>query len=97
MEYALVWTPEAHDTLAQIVSYLDASNPSAGDTLLIQVDKSLALIARMPYMHAAVPEKPGLRRCVVDRHTALYYRVAGEQVELLSFFDTRQDPSKRKL
>ncbi len=93
MDYQLVWTTEARTTLEQLVSYLDESNPQAGDKLLMQVDKSLSLLARMPLMYAAAPQKAGIRRCLIDRHTALYYRVTGQQVELLSFFDTRQDPT----
>lgn len=60
MEYSLVWTPEARSTLEQLVNYLDRSNPQAGDKLLMQVDKSLALIVRMPFMYAVIPEKAGL-------------------------------------
>jgi plasmid stabilization system protein ParE len=93
MEYSLVWTPEARSTLEEVVSYLDKANPQAGDKLLMQVDRSLSLIIRMPFMYTAIPEKAGLRRCLVGRHIAMYYRIDGGQVTLLSFFDTRQDPA----
>ncbi len=55
MEYQLVWTTEARTTLEQVVSYLDKSYPQAGDKMLMQVDKSLSLLARMPFMYAASP------------------------------------------
>ena len=71
MEYSLVWTLEARSTLEQLVDYLDESNPQAGDKLLMQVDKSLSLIAKMPFMYAAVPGKAGLRRCLLGHHTAV--------------------------
>ncbi len=97
MDYRLVWTIEARTSLAQLVSYLDELHPSAGDQLLIQVDKSLSLISGMPFMYAVIPEKTGVRRCVLDRYTVLCYRIGEAQVELLSFFDSRQDPAKRSI
>lgn len=55
MEYQLVWTNEARSTLEQIIASLDETNPQTGDNLLVQLDKCLSLIARMPHMYAATP------------------------------------------
>lgn len=97
MEYQLVWTNEAHSTLEQLIAGLDEINPQAGDNLIMQLDKCLSLIARMPHMYAATSQKPAVRRCLINRHTALYYRINGQLVELLSFFDTRQNPTRLDL
>lgn len=40
----------------------------------------------------------GIRRCPVNKHLQLYYRpLGGDELELLAFFDTRQDPDKLRL
>lgn len=38
-----------------------------------------------------------IRFCPINDHTALYYRPLPETVELLTIFDTRQNPDKLKL
>jgi hypothetical protein len=35
----------------------------------------------------------GLRRCIVNRHTVLYYRINQENIEVINIKGTRQSPS----
>jgi len=44
-----------------------------------------------------VDEAANIRKVRVGKQTDLYYRLAGDDLLLLTFFDTRQDPGKLKL
>ncbi len=34
---------------------------------------------------------PGLRRCTITEYTSLIYRINGDKIELITFFDNRAD------
>lgn len=61
-----------------------------------KIEKSLRLIAQRPEMYPA-SQQTSIRRCVISKQTSLYYRVKKYNIELLTFFDTRQDPKKQNL
>jgi plasmid stabilization system protein ParE len=61
------------------------------------IEQNLNLIALQPDMFPAAGKKTSIRRCVISKQTSLYYRVRERHIELLTFFDTRQHHSKKKL
>lgn len=48
----------------------------------------------VPHIGVASRINPSVRKLLITKHNALYYSVVGNEVTLLDFFDTRQDPSK---
>lgn len=63
---------------------------------ITKLDKSIEQIATHP---KSCPESQlfkGLYKCVVTRQTSLYYRTGKEEIEVITLFDNRQDPSKLK-
>ena len=63
----------------------------------VKIEQSLNLIAKQPEMYPATGQKTSIRRCVISKQTSLYYRVNKYNIELLTFFDTRQHPSNKRL
>ncbi len=55
----------------------------------------LANSARVEYQ--LVNESANIRKVRVSKQTDLYYRLAGDDLLSLTFFDTRQDPGKLRL
>jgi hypothetical protein len=45
------------------------------------------MIARDPEMFAFVPEAPGYHKCVVTKHTVMYYKVENNIVTIYSLWD----------
>ena len=41
--------------------------------------------------------KKGVRRCFITKHNAMYYKVKGKEVEIITIHDTRSDPKSLKL
>lgn len=48
-------------------------------------------------MYPATDRRDNVRRCVITKQTILYYRVRKNKIELITLFDSRQNPLKRKL
>lgn len=61
-----------------------------------KIEKALELISKSPEICPSTSVK-NVRRCVITEQTTLYFRIINLEIELLTFFDTRQHPKKRKL
>jgi plasmid stabilization system protein ParE len=59
--------------------------------------KKIGQITKMPHMYEASSKKKRIRRCVVSKQIALYYRAKKNEIEIVTIQDTRQNPKKLKL
>lgn len=57
-------------------------------------NRKIGLLEIVPHIGVASRINPSVRKLLITKHNALYYSVVGNEVTLLDFFDTRQDPSK---
>ena len=57
---------------------------------------SLNKIRNNPELFPKSEVNKKLHKCVVSKQTILFYRFTDKQVFIVSFFDTRQDPTKIK-
>jgi hypothetical protein len=48
-------------------------------------------------MCPVIDVKRNIHRCVVVKQVSLFYRIKSSHIELLLFWDNRQNPSKLKL
>jgi plasmid stabilization system protein ParE len=62
-----------------------------------KIEKILKSIAEQPEMFPASNQRTSIRRCVITKQTILFYRISSFDIELLAFFDTRQNPRKTQL
>jgi plasmid stabilization system protein ParE len=97
------WSPQAIADLERIIAYLENE---WGDKVVREfvenLDKKLTSITLMPEMYPESEMKSGVRRCLLTKHNALYYRVINneieiEAIEIITIFDNRQDTNKLKL
>jgi len=61
-----------------------------------KLDKSIEIIKTQPESFPESEKKIGLRKCVVTKQTTLYYRYNSKRIDIVTIFDTRQDPGKLK-
>ena len=85
------WTDTAEDSyLAFLQTAYDQSARSA--LILDEALEKLLERLRQFKRHCPPLEKiPGLRRCLVTSHIGLVYDVSGEEITIISVFDTRSD------
>jgi plasmid stabilization system protein ParE len=55
--------------------------------------KTINQIANTPSMCPESEIKKNVRRCVVTKHTILFYRVNKKEIEIITIQDTRQNPA----
>ena len=91
------WTPESKITYLKILAYLDESwSQRELQNFVDTVENVINQIIDEPYMFGASPKKKNIRKGFVTKHTTLYYRIKpGEkEIELLTFWDNRQNPDR---
>jgi plasmid stabilization system protein ParE len=97
MVYKIIWSPKAKDTYYQILEYLESnwSNKEVND-FVNRTEEVLAFIAANPSQYIK-SVKADIHKSVLVKQVSLFYRIKPNIIELLLFWDNRQDPSKLKL
>lgn len=95
----IVWSPRAKSDYLNLLAYLQQN---WGQTVVRQFAKrmndQLLIIQQNPNIYPKANRSSLIRRCVVTKQITLYYkRSKGSQVEIITLFDTRQNPMKRPL
>ncbi len=95
MAYEIVWLPKAAKRYNEIIEWLR----------LNWSDKEIAsFIARTKIVLDMISTNPSLYRksgkenvheAIITKHNLLLYRKKRNKVELMTFFDTRQNPAKK--
>jgi plasmid stabilization system protein ParE len=92
------WTPRAISEFQKAVDYLEIE---WGDTVrkayIARIEFVIELIKKFPTLYPTTSSRPGVRRCVITKHNSLYYRIADDYIEILTFYDNRSNPKKSKL
>lgn len=99
MAYKIIWTPRAEKNFSDIESYLQKKwNTHVILTFIDKVDHLLQIISNNPDIFPEINKKNKVRRCVVVKQVSLFYKINEnqKQVDLLTFWDTRQNPKKLK-
>ena len=97
MPYEIIWSPTARKNYFSILGYLhDNWTRKELNAFVKKTISNLDLIADNPRLFQYSPESNTFR-CLVVKQVSLYYRLKGETIELLTFWDNRQDPSSLKL
>ncbi|HET8861278.1 hypothetical protein [Marivirga sp.] len=97
MNYTVKWLPEAELTYTLVLDYLDKNWTSKEISKFItRTNEVINFISKNPKQYF-YSNKKNVYRAVVTTHVSLYYKIQPTKVELLIFWDTRQDPGKLKL
>ena len=95
MANKIVWLPKAERRYEEIIDWLHEHwTDKEIAKFVASTDEVIELIRINPEIYQP-SEKRHIRQAIVTKHNILLYRKKGNKVELLTFFDTRQDPSKK--
>lgn len=99
MSYSLHWTTESARTLQQNLEYLeDEWDNQVINKFLDRVEEVLENIKANPKLYPLHRPKDTVHRCVVHKRIILYYKVVDDShIDLLTFWNTYQDPDKLKV
>ena len=95
---SVVWSSRAKNDYFEILEYLDKHwNRNVTIRYIERVDTVISTIQASPQLFPTSSDFKKVRRCVVTKHTTLYYRIINDKIQLITLFDSRHNPEKRNL
>jgi len=94
----VLWTLSAQQDRIKVFEYWNERTRSRDYSQKLNeiIRHRISLIKEYPNS-GLITDRPGVRYHIIARHYKLFYKIDGETVYLLRFWDTRQDPDKLKL
>ncbi|MBS1503203.1 MAG: type II toxin-antitoxin system RelE/ParE family toxin [Bacteroidetes bacterium] len=94
MPYTIVWSPKARITYYKILDYLDEQWTFREiENFIDRTEQALTHISRNPLLYQ-YSQDSNAYRCVLVKQVSLFYRIRSNEVQLLIFWNNRQDPVK---
>jgi plasmid stabilization system protein ParE len=91
MKYTVVLSEQAKSNIEKTVEYLIKEwSKNVSKQFLFDVSKTIKQLKKMPYMFPPSEIEPEFRRCVVNKHTVLYYQIEEDVIQILEIKGTRQ-------
>lgn len=100
MACEIIWMPSAKQSIEKNLSYLKNNwTQKEVNNFLAKVEFYLDFIIKNPMAFAVSNKRKNIRSVLIVKQIRLYYKFYSKKntIALLSFFDTRQKPSKLKL
>lgn len=92
--YSILWSPTSRFTYLQILEYLDEKwTLKELQKFINRTEEVITHICANPLLYPYSKESD-THKCVVVKQVSLFYRVKTDSIELLVFWDNRQEPSK---
>ena len=93
MRIEVRFTEEAEKDLQDIVTYLEEVwNEKVVDEFVNEIDEQIDRIAEMPYLFPKTKKRQNVRKCLINKRVALFYKVTENIIFLLAFRSTRRNP-----
>ena len=95
MALQIIWSPEAEETFEKIIEYLQKNwSDKEIEKFLAKTEKVLKQISSRPKMFRR-SEKENIHEAIITPHNLLLYQINENNIELLGFWDTHQDPDRK--
>jgi len=93
MRFEVYYTPTAKTTLKAVYSFIEIKfGERVATRFLKKAEKTISLIAKNPLMFKALINDSPVRVGLITKQCSLFYRVTNSTIELLYFWDNRQEP-----
>lgn len=91
----VIFSKNAQFNLEDLLEYLKYNFSLRIQTKFIEkLNKVIFLIKKDPEIFPITNKNFNFRRCVLSKQTTIYYTFNDQEINVLSFFDTRQNPKK---
>jgi len=98
MSYTVSISERAKQNLEQVIDYLEANwSDKVLSDFLRKLHEQTELLKQNPFMYAASEAKPDIRKCLITKHNAMYYRILNDEIQIITIHDTRSNPNSLKL
>ena len=90
----VTWSPTAQRSYYQVLEYLDENwTQKELSAFINRTEEAIGHICGNPLLYPYSKESD-THKCVVVKQVSLFYRKQTSVIELLVFWDSRQDPAK---
>jgi plasmid stabilization system protein ParE len=90
------WTPESIDAFNAVIKYLQKEWSDKEIRKFVQAtDRVLNFIAKNPRMFRKT-NKRNIHEALITPHNLLIYKIYATRIVLITFWDTRRNPRKKK-
>jgi plasmid stabilization system protein ParE len=94
MKYTAVLSEQAKNSIEDIADYLvEEWSEKVSKKFLSDISKTIKQLETMPHMFPPSEIETAFRRCIVNKHTVLYYQIEENLIQILEIKGTRQNPS----
>jgi plasmid stabilization system protein ParE len=98
MAFKIAISERAEKNLDEIVVYLENEwSVRVRDKYLSIVKKKVELISQNPFSYPSSVKRKNIHRCVLTKHSILYFRIKDDEIEVITIQDARRDPKSLKL
>lgn len=92
----LTWTKKARDRFGEILNYIeDEFGDFAREHFRTRTKEFTKLLKDFPEMGSIEVREKNIRSFQISKQTRVFYRIKGNHILILTFFDSRQNPEKR--
>ncbi len=97
MALEIYWTKRAQRKFENIVIYLEEEwGIRIRKAFVRKVYEFLELLSEFPELGTLENKEKEIRVFTITKQVSLFYKVSGDKVIILTFFDNRQHPKKRR-
>ncbi len=97
MALKIYWTKRADKKFDQILNYLqDEWGENVANAFIKKVYDFLDILSEFPEIGTIENKRKGIRGFTIIKQVNVFYRISGDKLILLNFFDNRQHPQKKK-
>ncbi len=97
MALEIYWTKRADKKFDRILEYLNKEwGESVARAFTKKVYEFFDILTEFPEIGTVENKEKGIRGFTIIKQVHLFYRISGNKVILLSFFDNRQHPKKKR-
>ncbi|RYE21055.1 MAG: type II toxin-antitoxin system RelE/ParE family toxin [Sphingobacteriaceae bacterium] len=95
MDYRIVWLPDAERRFDATIEYLKQQwSDKEVKSFIDYTNHVIRLIQSNPTMFKKSTRRR-IREVLITEHNLLLYRTVGDEIQLITFFDNRQNPRKK--
>lgn len=95
----IIWLPRAQKSFKKIIDYLKENwTQKEVDNFVDETNKTIETIKHQPKTYKATHKDKNVRKGLVNKQVSMFYKIKPRNkiIELLLFWDNRQDPGKLK-
>lgn len=92
----IVWSEKSISTFERVIQYLNEEwTEKEVVNFILETERVIEFISEHPYIFRDT-KYHGIKEALVTPHNLLVYKIESEKIILITFWDTRQNPKRKK-